>query len=71
MIALPLNWLIAEIDWSQYVKKCVVIYNPESGYKKNKINLELVESILNTSEYNVIFLKTTKKGDAKNYMLNL
>ncbi|MBQ9318708.1 MAG: YegS/Rv2252/BmrU family lipid kinase [Bacilli bacterium] len=53
------------------MKKCVVIYNPESGYKKNKINLELVESILNTSEYNVIFLKTTKKGDAKNYMLNL
>ena len=53
------------------MKKCVVIYNPESGYKKNKINIETVESILNENDYSVIFLKTKKKGDAKNYMLNL
>ena len=53
------------------MKKCAVIYNPESGYKKNKLDINLVEKILNDNGYSVTFLKTTKKGDARNYVLNL
>ena len=53
------------------MKKCVVIYNPESGYKKNKLNLDVCKKILNENDYSVNFMKTTKGGDAKEFVKNL
>ena len=47
------------------MKKCVVIYNPESGYKKNKIDLNYIQSTLKQYNYNTTFIQTKKKGDAK------
>lgn len=53
------------------MKKCVVIYNPESGYKKNKIDTDKVSLLLNEYGYDTFFMKTQKKGDAKNYVRNI
>lgn len=50
------------------MKKCIVIFNPESGYKKNKIKINQVEKILNENDYEVTFMKTLKKGDAKKFV---
>lgn len=51
--------------------KCIIIYNPESGYKKNKINEEECIKILNSYNYDVTFMKTEKKGDAKEFVYNI
>lgn len=53
------------------MKKCVVIYNPESGYKKNKLNINLVNDLLKEYNYDVDFMKTQKKGDAKEFVKNI
>lgn len=53
------------------MRKCVIIYNPESGYKKNKINIKNVEEILNKYNYSATFIKTKKKGDAKEIIAKL
>lgn len=53
------------------MKKCVVIFNPESGYKKNKIKIDIVKKILNENDYEVTFMKTSKKGDAKEFVEKL
>lgn len=53
------------------MKNCVVIYNPESGKKKNKINIEKIKKILNDSNYDTNFIATQKKGDAKEIVKNL
>lgn len=53
------------------MKKCVIIYNPESGYKKNKLNIEVCQDILSKNDYDVSFVKTEKKGDAQEYIYNM
>lgn len=53
------------------MKKCVLIYNPESGYKKNKIDVEVARRLLNENGYDVIFMKTCKKGDASEFIHKL
>ena len=53
------------------MKKCYIIYNPESGYKKNKFNTKICEEVLNKYEYEVDFLKTHAAGDAEKYVYNL
>ena len=53
------------------MKKCIIIYNPESGYKKNKMDEAEVRKILNDNNYEVVFMKTCKKGDATDYLLNI
>lgn len=50
------------------MKTCVVIYNPESGYKKNKLNIDIVKKYLNENNFDVTFMKTSKKGDAKRFV---
>ena len=50
------------------MKKCYIIYNPESGRKKNKLNTDICKTILNENEYEVEFLETHAKGDAKKYL---
>lgn len=53
------------------MKNCVVIYNPESGKKKNKINIEKIKKILNEFNYDTSFIATKKKGDAEEIVENL
>lgn len=50
------------------MKKCYIIYNPESGRKKSKLNTDICKTILNENEYEVEFLETHAKGDAKKYL---
>ena len=52
------------------MKKCILIYNPESGYK-SKINEEECIKILNDNNYDVTFMKTEKKGDASLFVYNI
>ena len=59
------------MERSVYMNKCVVIYNPESGYKKNKLNIDLVRDILIKNNCDVTFMKTGKKGDAKEFVKNI
>ena len=56
---------------SDFLKKCVIIYNPESGYRKNKINIDECRRILEKYQYETVFMKTMKKGDAKDYIYNM
>lgn len=53
------------------MKRCVIIYNPESGYKKNKVNIDIAKKILSDNDYEVLFMKTTKRGDAKEFVKKL
>ena len=53
------------------MKKCVIIYNPESGYKKNKFDINICRKLLNEKDYDVIFMKTSKKGDAYDFVYNM
>lgn len=47
------------------MKKCVVIFNPESGKKTKKKNLlEMINDTLNKHDYECEIIPTTKKGDA-------
>lgn len=52
------------------MKKCIIIYNPESGYK-NKIKEEECIKILNNYNYEVEFMKTKKQGDAEEFVYNI
>ena len=53
------------------MKKCVLIYNPESGKRRKKLKIELTENILNEYGYDVTFIKTLKAGDCMNIIANL
>ena len=53
------------------MKKCVLIYNPESGKRRKKLKIELTENILNEYGYDVTFIKTLKVGDCMNIIANL
>ena len=53
------------------MKKCVLIYNPESGKKRKKLKIELTEKTLNQYGYDVTFIKTLKAGDCMNIVANL
>jgi len=53
------------------LKKCVLIYNPESGKKRKKLKIELTEKTLNQYGYDVTFIKTLKAGDCMNIVANL
>ncbi len=52
------------------MKRCVLIYNPESGYKKNKFDIDNIKKILEENGYELILKKTKKKGDAKEFVYN-
>lgn len=46
------------------MKKCVIIYNPESGRRKTKLIENTFYDHLEKNGYDVILLRTRKKGDA-------
>lgn len=46
------------------MKKCLVVYNPNSGKYNKEITLPKIEKILNDYNYDVIIEKTKSKGDA-------
>ena len=50
------------------MKKCLVVYNPNSGKYNKEVTLPKIEKILNEYDYSVIIEKTKYKGDAnRNY----
>lgn len=53
------------------LKKCIVIYNPNSGHKKVKKYLPNIEKILNKKEYEVEIYATKHKGHATEIVINL
>lgn len=53
------------------MKKCVLIYNPESGYKKNKLNIDNIKRILESNGYELSLMATQKSGDAFDFVQKL
>lgn len=53
------------------MKKCVVIYNPNSGKRKVKQYLDEIVKIINSYDYDVEVICTKYKGHAVNIMKNL
>ena len=53
------------------MKKCLVIYNPNSGKYNKEVTLPKIEKILNEYDYSVIIEKTKYKGDATSIVANI
>lgn len=53
------------------MKKCLVVYNPNSGKYNKEVTLPKIEKILNEYDYSVIIEKTKYKGDATNIVANI
>ena len=53
------------------MKKCLVVYNPNSGKYNKEVTLPKIEKILNEYDYDVITEKTKYKGDATNIVANI
>lgn len=52
------------------MKKCLVVYNPNSGKYNKEVTLPKIEKILNEYDYDVIIEKTKYKGDATSIVAN-
>ena len=52
------------------MKKCLVVYNPNSGKYNKEVTLPKIEKILNEHDYEVIIEKTKYKGDATSIVAN-
>lgn len=53
------------------MKKCLVVYNPNSGKYNKEVTLPNIEKILNEYDYSVIIEKTKYKGDATSIVANI
>ena len=53
------------------MKKCLVVYNPNSGKYNKEVTLPKSEKILNEYDYSVIIEKTKYKGDATSIVANI
>ena len=53
------------------MKKCLVVYNPNSGKYNKEVTLPKIEKILNEYDYDVVIEKTKYKGDATNIVANI
>ena len=53
------------------MKKCLVVYNPNSGTYNKEVTLPKSEKILNEYDYSVIIEKTKYKGDATSIVANI
>lgn len=53
------------------MKKCLVVYNPNSGKYNKEVTLPKIEKILNEYDYSVIIEKTKYKGDATSIVANM
>ena len=53
------------------MKKCLVVYNPNSGKYNKEVTLPKIEKILNEYDYEVIIEKTKYKGDATSIVANI
>ena len=53
------------------MKKCLVVYNPNSGKYNKEVTLPKIEKILNEYDYSVIIEKTKYKGDATSIVSNI
>lgn len=53
------------------MKKCLVVYNPNSGKYDKEVTLPKIEKILNEYDYSVIIEKTKYKGDATSIVANI
>ena len=53
------------------MKKCLVVYNPNSGKYNKEVTLPKIEKILNEYDYSVIIEKTKYKGDAISIVANI
>lgn len=53
------------------MKKCLVVYNPNSGKYNKEVILPKIEKILNEYDYSVIIEKTKYKGDATSIVANI
>ena len=53
------------------MKKCLVVYNPNSGKYNKEVTLTKIEKILNEYDYSVIIEKTKYKGDATSIVANI
>ena len=53
------------------MKKCLVVYNPNSGKYNKEVTLPRIEKILNEYDYSVIMEKTKYKGDATSIVANI
>lgn len=53
------------------MKKCLVVYNPNSGKYNKEVTLSKIEKILNEYDYSVIIEKTKYKGDATSIVANI
>lgn len=53
------------------MKKCLVVYNPNSGKYNKEVTLPKIEKILNEYDYSVIIEKTKYKVDATSIVANI
>lgn len=53
------------------MKKCLVVYNHNSGKYNKEVTLPKIEKILNEYDYSVIIEKTKYKGDATSIVANI
>lgn len=53
------------------MKKCVIIYNPESGKRKSKKTVETILNVLRENNYNPYLMFTTGVGDATRLVMNI
>ena len=53
------------------MKKCLVVYNPNSGKYNKEVTLPKIEKILNEYDSSVIIEKTKYKGDATSIVANI
>ena len=53
------------------MKKCLVVYKPNSGKYNKEVTLPKIEKILNEYDYSVIIEKTKYKGDATSIVANI
>lgn len=53
------------------MKKCLVVYNPNSGKYNKEVTLPKIEKILNEYDYSVIIEKTKYKGDGTSIVANI
>lgn len=53
------------------MKKCLVVYNPNSGKYNKEVTLPKIEKILNEYDYDVMIEKTKYKGDATSIVANI
>lgn len=53
------------------MKKCLVVYNPNSGKYNKEVTLPKIEKTLNEYDYSVIIEKTKYKGDATSIVANI